>query len=97
VEPLIEALSHSIEVVRGNAAGALGEIKDPRAVEPLISALRDYVPHVRLMAAGALAAISDPRAIGPLAKQLEHEQDNDVRNSLTEAITKLESENVPEP
>jgi HEAT repeat protein len=39
VSPLIAALKDADAQVRRNAAGALGGIKDPRAVEPLLAAL----------------------------------------------------------
>mgnify|MGYP001578381448 CR=1 FL=1 len=41
VEPLILVLKDRDTDVRVNAAGALGKIKDPRAIKPLIEALKD--------------------------------------------------------
>jgi HEAT repeat protein len=41
VSRLIAALKDSDKDVRRNAAGALGNINDPRAVEPLLAALKE--------------------------------------------------------
>lgn len=74
VEPLIETLSSSRDVlVRRNAAIALGNTKDPRAVEPLVNAIREDDSFVRISAAMALAEIKDDRAIGPLLAIIKEE------------------------
>lgn len=65
VEPLIVALSHARANVRRNAAYALGEIKDNRAIKPLIEAFNDT--DMVLVAAMALAEFGRP-AIEPLAE-----------------------------
>lgn len=52
VEPLIAALKDANPDVRGNAAYALGLIKDPRAVEPRIGA-----PPVRALIAARMTRI----------------------------------------
>jgi HEAT repeat protein len=52
--------------VRHNAASALGQIGDSRAVEPLIAVLSDADAGVRHNAASALGQIGDPRAVEPL-------------------------------
>jgi HEAT repeat protein len=69
--------------VRSNAAKALGQMENSRALEALISALRDTDASVRLSAAEALGVIEkntspkmDPRVVGPLAEALS---DPDVR------------------
>jgi HEAT repeat protein len=69
VEPLIVALNDRDRRVRPNAAWALGQIGDPRAVEPLIPALQDEATSWR--AAKALGQISDPRAVEPLVASLK--------------------------
>ena len=51
------------------AAGALGQLSDPRAVEPLIQALRDPGGGVREAAAGALGQLGDV-AVEPLIQAL---------------------------
>jgi HEAT repeat protein len=53
--------------VRAAAAGALGRIRDPRAIEPLTAALMDDDPLVRWSAAGALFMFRDARTLEPLA------------------------------
>ena len=54
VAKLIEALKDGDSGVRREAAEALQEIKDPRAVQPLIEALGDSFPDVGSAAAQAL-------------------------------------------
>jgi HEAT repeat protein len=51
---LIQALKDNDSIVRADAAGALGKIKDTRAVEPLIQVLKDSDFIVRMGAATAL-------------------------------------------
>lgn len=67
VEGLIKALTDKDWGVRGEAAEALGEIKDARAVEPLIQALKD----IGVEAAEALINIGDERAVDSLIQYLE--------------------------
>jgi len=56
--PLIRILLKSGEwSLRQNAAQALGELDDPRAIEPLSEALKDKHHYVRRSAAGALKKI----------------------------------------
>lgn len=67
IKGLIKALGYEKEIrIRRDAAEALGEIGDPRALEPLIAALRDKDKSLTLVAAEALGQIGDPRAIEPL-------------------------------
>ncbi|MEK7679021.1 MAG: HEAT repeat domain-containing protein, partial [Deltaproteobacteria bacterium] len=68
---LIEALKDPNADVRQNAAEALGELKDPRAVLPLIEALKDGNGGVRQSAAWALGKLKDPRAVLPLLEALK--------------------------
>ena len=56
--------------VRGNAALALVDFRDSRAVEPLINALDDKERTVRYWAAFALGRLGDGRAVEPLIKAL---------------------------
>ncbi|TET54739.1 MAG: HEAT repeat domain-containing protein, partial [Anaerolineales bacterium] len=67
VEPLIAALKQKDNNVQQAAAGALGQIGDPRAVEPLITALRNEAIQA---AAKALVAIGAP-SVEPLIAALE--------------------------
>jgi HEAT repeat protein len=64
VEPLLTALKDA--KVRANAALALGDIGDKRAVEPMLALLQDSNDYVRQQAAGvALAKIQAARAAEP--------------------------------
>ena len=66
VSELISQLKDADEKVRRDAAKALGEFKNPRAVGPLIALLKDTDLSVRINAATALGEIKDPRAVDPL-------------------------------
>ncbi|RKY36993.1 MAG: hypothetical protein DRP72_03565, partial [Candidatus Omnitrophota bacterium] len=57
--------------VREQAAIALGEIGDKRAIEPLINTLKDRNSDVRKYAAIALGKIGDKKAVEPLINALE--------------------------
>jgi HEAT repeat protein len=73
MEMLCEPLGDADDYVRRpsrDAARALGEIGDARAVEPLIKALGDEDEDVCMNAAEALGEIGDTRAVGPLIKNL---------------------------
>ena len=74
--------------VRWNAAEALGQIGDARAVVPLIDALKDGNPEVRCSAATALGNLGDERTVIPLISVL---MDNDfvVRERAAEALGKI--------
>lgn len=56
--------------VREQAALALGEIGDQRAVEPLIKTLNDEYSRVAIASAKALGRIGDRRAAGPMIEIL---------------------------
>jgi HEAT repeats len=72
VEPLTLALKHPGWDIRFNAARALGEIKDPRAVEFLCEILTDPARMVRNSAAWALGEIGEERAKASLQKAFKH-------------------------
>jgi HEAT repeat protein len=69
-DPLCAALKDGYWTVRRAAAGALVEMKDPRAVLPLCNALSDGDWQVRLSAAEALAQIADRTSFVPLKRTL---------------------------
>ncbi len=71
VEGLIEALKHKDNLIREDAAEALGRIGDKRAVKPLIHALEDEDRGVRKLTAVALGNIKDKRAVEPLINALK--------------------------
>jgi HEAT repeat protein len=77
-EPLTAALRDPDELVRVNAALALGELQGPRpeyerTLEPLLAALDDPSAQVRAMAASALGLRKDARAIAGLVRHLDDE------------------------
>ena len=72
VDALMKALNYqSSWQIRGEAARALGELKDARAVEALIAVLKDENAGVRSKAAEALGEIGDTRAVKPLIARLK--------------------------
>lgn len=73
---------------RYDAAGALGNIKDIRAVEPLLAALNDPAAQVRRTVASALSHLGDLRAVEPLIKQLR-DPDPDARYWAVLALATL--------
>lgn len=77
------------EDVRREAAKALGQIGDARAVKPLISVLNHSDWHVRDAAVEALGQIGDARAINPLIAALNDSQVY-VRNSASSALKLME-------
>ena len=75
IDPLITTLGDPDELVRLNAALALGEFQGrpelSTIVEPLSAALRDESPVVRAMAASALGRAKDPGAVPALIEALD--------------------------
>ena len=73
VQPLIEALKDDYITLRRDAAEALGEIRDTRAVHALVERL-DINEHaaVRSRCIVALVKIGDQRAVDALQQHLEH-------------------------
>ncbi|MGA7075782.1 MAG: HEAT repeat domain-containing protein [Halobacteriota archaeon] len=89
VDGLIKALGYKKDSgVRRDAAEALGEVGDSRAVEPLVWALNDEDSLVRRDAAGTLKKIGDSRAVEPLIRAL-NDEDTYVRRDAEEALDKL--------
>jgi HEAT repeat protein len=76
---------------RRQAAEALGQLKDGRAVEALLMALtggeRDLL--VKHAAAEALEEIADPQAVPALVEALQHHQDEFVRAFAAGILGKL--------
>jgi HEAT repeat protein len=94
--PLLAELRSDSAAVRRDAAEALGELGDARAVEPLIAALKDRNSDVRVAAIRALVRLVDGRAIEPLIAALKDE-DNDVRSAAAEALGQLGDARAVEP
>jgi hypothetical protein len=85
-------------IVRGNAALALGRMREPRAVEPLIEAVnrRDWL--LQSAAAEALGALGDERAVEPLLRALQDPQANDdLRCAAVDALGALGARRAVEP
>jgi HEAT repeat protein len=83
-------------VSRRDAATALGEIKDPRAVEPLLLAVKESAAGVRSEAAKALGEIGDPRALQPLVVALK-DTNAGVRSEVAVALGHLHDPATVEP
>ncbi len=73
---------------REEAAEAMGEIRDPKAVDPLIGALKDRDHEVREEAAESLGKIGDKRATEPL-NALLGDPDPKVRRAAEGALSRL--------
>ncbi len=72
-----------------NAAVALGNSGDDRAVEPLGQALQHSEAIVRGHAAWALGNLGGPRARDLLEKQMKREKDPEVFEEITDAIQRI--------
>jgi len=92
----IKALGDEDWRVRMEAAVALGNIGDPRAVEPLIRALGDKDWRVRMEAAVALGNIGDPRAVEPLIQALG-DKSGSVRRVAARALGEIGDPRAVEP
>ena len=79
VDALAAAMKDPDADVRWQAANALGDIKDTRAVEPLIEALQ--VKDLQWHAALSLGKIKDPRAVEPLIAAL-NDKDPEFREQV---------------
>lgn len=96
VQGLIHALNHKDATIQYDAAEALGELKDYRAVGPLIAALKnDELSGVRWKAAEALSRIGAP-AVEALIGALQH-HDDDVRWKAAIALGEIGDPRAIEP
>ncbi|MFA5049532.1 MAG: HEAT repeat domain-containing protein [Candidatus Micrarchaeia archaeon] len=75
-ELLVEGLNDSTLFVRKACAGALGKIKDKRAVDPLIRGLQDPEPEFKQACANALENINDQRGVH--FKRIIHDRFYDI-------------------
>jgi len=88
VEPLLAAFKTHNTSVGAAVAGALGMIRDARALPPLLEALKaDFVP---ADACDALGALGDARAAPGLTRALKH-RDEKVRARAARALGALRS------
>ena len=98
VPQLIDELKNDDALVRRQAAQALGEIKDPRAVKPLIGLLQDKDPLIRRHTVNALGKIGDPRGASPLVAILKDEtEQSHVRMTAAQALGRIGEERAVEP
>ena len=96
VRGLIRLLNHRDPDIQYEAAGALGDIGDSRAVEPLIAALKnEELSGVRWKAAEALSKIGAP-AVNALIGALCH-PDDDVRWKAAIALGEIGDPRAVEP
>jgi len=96
VQGLILALKNKDPTVQYDAAEALGDIRDNRAVEPLVTALKnDEFSGVRWKAAEALSKIGAP-AVEALIGALRHD-DDDVRWKAAVALGEIGDPRAIEP
>ena len=85
-----KALADPNEIVRANAAYALGEFKDPRAFDTLINtALADPSEMVRDRAGEALEKLKDPRTFDTLINTALTDPDGEVRFKALHALRVL--------
>jgi chemotaxis protein CheY-P-specific phosphatase CheC len=87
---LITLLETDDVQIRANAAWALGEIGNVKAVLPLIALLNDPSDNVRIHAAWSLGRIGDRRAVPGLMGVLKNGS-SDLRKHAREAIERIES------
>jgi hypothetical protein len=93
VPQLIDELESDDTLVRRQAAQALGEIKDHRAVESLIGLLDDKDPLIRRHAVKALGKIEDIRAVTPLIGVLQDKSEQPhVKMTAAEALGRIGEE-----
>jgi HEAT repeat protein len=86
VPGLIKALGFKKDpAVRRDAAAALGQLGDSRAVEPLLAALSDVEPEVRASVAAALGLLGELSAVEPLIGALQ-DDDPSVRTAAALAL-----------
>ena len=95
VLPLITALQHDKETVRQNAARALGEIGDPRAIEPLKRAFKSNLKWGRGWAQGVLERFGAP-AVPFFIESLESSSPH-LRANAAMALGKIGDQRVALP
>ncbi|MDI6781604.1 MAG: HEAT repeat domain-containing protein, partial [bacterium] len=99
LSPIPEGFSPAIWTVRGNAAIALGKIKDPEAIPPLIQSLKDEDSFIRTCAAEAIGNLKENarEAIVPLIELLVERVDTDdsVPEAAVSALINIGSACIP--
>jgi len=92
VPALIKATRHKSHWVRMWSAGALGPIRDPRAVGPLLRLLKDPSQVVRMVATWHIHGFArrDKRVV-PAVAQMMADPSEDVRKWAVKALTSVRS------
>lgn len=96
IEGLVGLLKDTDAGVRRQAAAALGEIGNPRAVPSLIEALKDADPDMRQRAISALGEIGDARAVGAIAGLLKDSSPS-IRTHAAMALGELQDRAAVDP
>ena len=96
VDNLIIGLTDQNYTVRADAALALGNLQDPRALGPLIEALNDSNSGVRVDATRALFVLKDARTVDPLILVLSDE-DSEVRAGAASALGWIKDRKAIDP
>jgi len=91
VSALKPLLSDHSQLVRGAAAEAMGEIKDPAAFDELSAALKSADDHTRWGAVTGLALLGDRRAVPLLIPALSHPESN-TRWKAAQALRDLKDD-----
>jgi len=97
VDELIRQLESGDVRARRQAARALGDYRDPRAIDALIRILKDSSvdDDVRAEAARALGRIGDPKAVEPLIRTMEKETGWHVGTLFTAIVEALGAFRAP--
>jgi hypothetical protein len=93
-DAIVSALASKDEHDREEAANALSEITDERAILPLIRLLDDSSSYVRRAAADALGKCGAYKAVQPLVKSLT-DDDRYVRETAAEALGHIGDPAIP--
>ncbi|GAB4270099.1 MAG: hypothetical protein Kow0029_06620 [Candidatus Rifleibacteriota bacterium] len=90
---LREGLLNSSPNVRGSAAVALGDTKDPKAAELLLTVINDENEFVRASAINSLGRIGDENTLKELLLKASDPSD-EVRYALVKALAKFEHDSA---
>jgi HEAT repeat protein len=97
LDNLIEALDNQDDFIRGKAAGALGKLKNPRALPYLINHLFDSFHIVRSTVIRSLWEIGDPIVIVKIIDFLDNEPDASVRRDAVLFLGKFKDARAIKP
>jgi HEAT repeat protein len=75
---------------------AIADVGGEASVKQLLRALDSSFPQIRVLAAEHLGQVGNYQTAAQLKRHLEREEDREVRNSLIEAIRKLEGKALTE-